>query len=150
MMAPDLGHRFASWRGLKLRNPPPGSLQAVGRKLFLSYCQFLPSPEALVVSVIIMVVVVEVVDIDLAHFEMAREDCILDEQANTPTVSVKCKKPMRPLQKIDNRQTVAGSQLLDVMDVSRTLDCVGLGRLHRAVKFGQPGCSKRGNVRSAQ
>jgi hypothetical protein len=65
----------------------------VGWKLVLRFCQFLPSPEALVVLVIMMVVV-EVMDIDMARFEMAREDCILGEQTNTAAISVKRKNSM--------------------------------------------------------
>jgi hypothetical protein len=66
----------ASLEGAKRRNPPPDSLQAVGWKLGLACCQFLPSPEAPVVLVLIMVVevVVEMDDIEAARIEMARDN----------------------------------------------------------------------------
>jgi hypothetical protein len=66
----------ASLEGAKRRNPPPDSLQAVGWKLVLAYDQFLPSPEAPVVLVLIMVVdvVMEMDDIETALIEMARDN----------------------------------------------------------------------------
>ena len=69
--------------GAKRRNPPPGSLQAVGWKLDLASCQFLPSPEAPVVLIIVVDVVLERDDIDdfgdreaidIALIEMARDN----------------------------------------------------------------------------
>ena len=72
----------ASLEGAKIRNPPPDSLQAVGWKLGLAYCQFLPSPEAPVVLVLIMVVdVVEMDDIEAALIEMARDNIPNDRVA---------------------------------------------------------------------
>jgi hypothetical protein len=62
--------------GGERRNPPPGSLQAVGWKLGLAQCQFLPSPETPVVLIIVVAdVVLERDDIgDLALIEMARDN----------------------------------------------------------------------------
>lgn len=79
MTAPGLvqpAAAVASLEGAKRRNPPPDSLQAVGWKLGLAYCQFLPSPEAPVVLVLIMIVdvVVEMDDIEAALIEMARDN----------------------------------------------------------------------------
>jgi len=79
MTAPGLvqpAAAVASLEGAKRRNPPPDSLQAVGWKLGLAYCQFLPSPEAPVVLDLIMVVdvVVEMDDIEAALIEMARDN----------------------------------------------------------------------------
>jgi hypothetical protein len=48
------------WRG-KRKTHLPGSLLAVGSKLFLACCQFLPSPEAHVVD--FLVVVVDLVEV---------------------------------------------------------------------------------------
>lgn len=71
------------WGEVKEETHRQGSLQAVGWKLFLAYCQFLPSPEAPVVLVLIMIVVVEIDDmIDFpdreaaeALIELARDKC---------------------------------------------------------------------------
>jgi hypothetical protein len=63
-----------TWEGAKRRNPPPGSLQAVGWKLDLASCQFLPSPEAPVVLIIVVDVVLERDDIEMALIEMARDN----------------------------------------------------------------------------
>ena len=62
--------------GAKRKNPPPDSLQAVGWKLCLAYCQFLPSPEAPVVFVLIMVVdvVVEIVVDDIIMNDIIMDD----------------------------------------------------------------------------
>jgi hypothetical protein len=88
--------------GAKRINPPPGSLQAVGWKLGLACCQFLPSPEAPVVLIIVVDVVVERDDIDskdreavdMGLIEMARDN-ITRIKNSTRRSGVQCKIPLR-------------------------------------------------------
>src|SRR5437588_6746558 len=54
--------------GSKTRNPPPGSLPAVGWKLFLSCLLFFPSPEAVIVFFIVVVEVVDLDDLEVIRF----------------------------------------------------------------------------------
>jgi hypothetical protein len=97
MTAPDpfqVCRLIASLEGVKRRNPPPGSLQAVGWKLGLALRQFLPSPEAPVVLVLIMVVDVVMDRDDMeALVELARDN-ITRNQGSTPERRDKFKIPL--------------------------------------------------------
>jgi hypothetical protein len=51
-----MGSAGAPLEGAQIKNPPPGSLLAVGLKLFLPCYLFLHSPEAVIVDVVTVVI----------------------------------------------------------------------------------------------
>lgn len=69
--------------GVKKKKPTAGSLQAVGWKLGLALRQFLPSPEAPVVFVVLIMVVEVVVETDDIGMTIVMALCELAEDSIT-------------------------------------------------------------------